>query len=203
MIPNEMRKELGLREGDDFLVLRFGDGDILLRPIRAGRQKGLFDALRALKGMKVEPEQGSDSRHQTLNYILDTNVVSEVLKASGRADVVAWVHDNQFQCFISAVTVGEIEKGIEQLPAGRKKRDLQTGFREFLPVYEDRVIAFDLSVARRWAKLAADLRRAGRQTSVLDSMIEATALQWSLLVVTRNASDFIWASTFNPWEPER
>jgi predicted nucleic acid-binding protein len=134
-----------------------------------------------------------------VNYLLDTNVVSEMMKNRADGSVLAWMDGNQDSCFVSSVTVAEIEKGIEMLPEGQRKRDLQKAFREFLPDFEDKVLSFDLRAARKWAKLAVELRRQGRQTPVMDSMIEATALLWKLVVVTRNTSDFIQAATLNPW----
>jgi AbrB family looped-hinge helix DNA binding protein len=57
VIPSDVRKQLGLREGDDFIVLTSPDGEILLKPIRHSRQKGLFQALRALQGLKLKPNK--------------------------------------------------------------------------------------------------------------------------------------------------
>ena len=57
VIPSEVRKQLGLREGDDFIVLTSRDRDILLRPLRRSRRKGLFHALRALKGLELKPNK--------------------------------------------------------------------------------------------------------------------------------------------------
>ena len=55
VIPSEVRKELGLREGDDFMVLTSRDGDIMLRPYRRGRRKNLLEALKAFKGLEIPP----------------------------------------------------------------------------------------------------------------------------------------------------
>ena len=134
-----------------------------------------------------------------MKYLLDTNVVSEVMRADGHAAVLEWVEENQDFSFISALTVAEIEKGVEQLPNGRRKQSLQEAFQQFLPIFEDRVLSFDLGVARVWAKLAAELRRQGRQTPMIDSMIEATAIQWDLTIATRDTPDFLQAATLNPW----
>lgn len=121
------------------------------------------------------------------------------MKKNGEVSVLLWLEHNQDACFLSTIAVAEIEKGIELLPAGLKKERLQEALHEFFPVFEQRILGFDLPVARRWAKLAAALQRQGRQTPVLDSMQEATALHWKLTIVTRNTSDFIQAQTFNPW----
>ncbi len=137
-----------------------------------------------------------------MRYLLDTNVVSEVMKPNADSLVLNWLEQNQADSFISVFTIAEIERGIEQLPSGRKAEFLRRAFANFLPIFTERVIGFDLPVARRWAKLSVDLRRRGRQMPVLDSMIEATALQWSLTVITRNERDFAQAATLNPWLPQ-
>jgi predicted nucleic acid-binding protein len=135
-----------------------------------------------------------------VSYLLDTNVVSEAMKKMPEPAVVSWLAQNQEHCFLSSITVAEIELGIELLPTGQKRERLQDSLRQFLPLLEERVLPFDVLVARQWAKLCAQLEREGRKTPVLDSMIEATALQWKLTAVTRNTSDFVQAETFNPWK---
>ena len=112
---------------------------------------------------------------------------------------MSWIEQNHEQCFLSSITVAEIQLGIELLPAGQKKERLQEALAQFLPLLDEHVLVFDLSVARRWATLCTQLERQGRKTPVLDSMIEATALHWNLTVVTRNTSDFVQAATLNPW----
>ncbi len=101
---------------------------------------------------------------------------------------------------MSAITVGEIEKGIALLPTGRKKSHLQEVFQVFAKATEDRTLSYDVVVARRWAVLTSTAQRKGRTLSVIDSMIEATALHWNLSVVTRNVSDFVEVPTLNPWK---
>jgi predicted nucleic acid-binding protein len=134
-----------------------------------------------------------------VGYLLDTNLVSEVMKPGPAASVVEWLGKNEGECFLSAVTVGEIERGIALLPKGRKRIRLHGAFQEFLLEIEERVLGFDLAVARRWAVLTGLAQRQGRMLPVLDSIIEATALHWDLTIVTRNVSDFIEATTFSPW----
>jgi len=76
---------------------------------------------------------------------------------------------------------------------------LQETFLDFLATNDDRILSFDLVVARRWAVLTGTARRKGRSLPVIDSMIEATALHWDLTLVARNVSDFVEARTLNPW----
>lgn len=134
-----------------------------------------------------------------VSYLLDTNAVSEIMKAAPQPSVLSWMVANQDNCFFSVITVGEIERGIELLAAGRKKHRLGLAFAELVETIEDKVLAFDRTVAHRWAALTSTWQRKGRTLPVLDSMIEATALRWDLTIVTRNTSDFVQAPTLNPW----
>ena len=134
-----------------------------------------------------------------MSYLLDTNAVSEMMKAAPQPSVLSWMVANQDNCFLSVITVGEIERGIESLAAGRKKHRLRLAFAELVEAIEDKVLAFDRTVAHQWAALTSTWQRKGRTLPVLDSMIEATALRWDLTIVTRNTSDFVQAPTLNPW----
>lgn len=134
-----------------------------------------------------------------MSFLLDTNAVSEMMKPVPAPSVLSWLEDHEEDCFVSAITVGEIERGLTLLPAGRKKSRLQHVYGEFSQAIEARILNFDAAVARRWAHLASSARRKGRTLSVLDSMIEATALQWDLSLVTRNVSDFFEVTTLDPW----
>ncbi len=136
-----------------------------------------------------------------MSFLLDTNTVSEVMKTKPNAAVLSWLQENEAECFLSAVTVGEIERGIALLPAGRKKSALLEAFRDFLQAVDDRILSFDVVVARRWANLAGNAQRKGRTPPVLDSLIEAIALHWDLTLVTRNLADFAEARTLDPWNP--
>jgi predicted nucleic acid-binding protein len=134
-----------------------------------------------------------------VTFLLDTNVVSEAMKKAPEPAVVSWFERNQDRSYISSVVIAEVELGIELLPDGTRKEKLNETWRQFLPLLEGRMLMFDLKVARKWAKLCAQLERQGRRPPILDSMIEAIALEWGMTVVTRNISDFIQAPTLNPW----
>jgi predicted nucleic acid-binding protein len=136
-----------------------------------------------------------------VSYLLDTNTVFEVMKPAPEASVMSWLEQYEGECFLCAITVGEIERGIALLQAGRKKSRLQEAFQDFLQSTEDRILSFDVVVARRWAALTGTAQRKGRTLPVLDSMIEATALHWDLTLVTRNVLDFTEARTLDPWKP--
>ena len=133
------------------------------------------------------------------NYLVDTNVLSEAMKSSPHPAVSAWLRDKRANCFLSAIVIAELEYGIELLPSGRKKVGLIKAFQTFVSVGAERILSFDLEVARHWALLRAKWQRQGQPLPVLDSMIEATALYWGLTIVTRNTGDFVEAPTLNPW----
>jgi toxin FitB len=134
-----------------------------------------------------------------VSFLLDTNVVSELMKPRPEPLVLAWAEPHEEACFLSALTVGEIERGIGLLPSGRKKDRLTAAFSAYLRIVGEQILSFDVAIARRWAALTVHSQRQGRRLSVLDSMIEATALHWNLTLVTRNINDFVEARTLNPW----
>lgn len=135
-----------------------------------------------------------------MNYLLDTNLLSELMKTDPKAGVVDWIRRHESVAFLSAITLGEIDRGIALLPAGRKKADLSRAFETLLEVLDGRILAFDHLVARRWALLTATAKRKGRNLTLMDSLIEATALEWGMTLVTRNTRDFFQVSVLNPWE---
>ncbi len=120
-------------------------------------------------------------------YLLDTNVISEVRKPKPHGAVLAWLASlPKHQVFLSAVTIGELQTGIEltrrQDPA---KADLIEAWVEMI-LFEYVVIPMDSDCFRQWAKFMSD--RSGDQTN--DAMIAATARVHGLTVVTRNVRDF-------------
>jgi toxin FitB len=134
-----------------------------------------------------------------VNFLLDTNTVSELMKLAPEESVLNWAVSNQETCFLSVISIGEMERGIELLAAGRKKQRLRIAFAELIEAMEDRILAFDRAVAHQWANLTGTWHRKGRTLPVLDSMIEATAIRWNLTIVTRNTRDFVEATTLDPW----
>ena len=134
-----------------------------------------------------------------MSFLLDTNTVSELSKERPDANVVAWVRANHRECFLSAVTIGELVKGVELLPESRKRRRLTRELRFLQEDYRDRILAYDELAAVEWGRLYAAAKKGSRLLSLEDSLIEAIALTHELAVVTHNVGDFFRVRTVNPW----
>ena len=119
-------------------------------------------------------------------YLIDTDVLSEIRKRNANAGVLAWMKGRRTSdLFVSVVSVGEIERGISLRQAGDPQfaASLAAWLDSVLVTYADRVLAFDLRVARRWGVLSAMV---GNHRP--DVMIAATALEHGLTVLTRNVA---------------
>lgn len=138
-----------------------------------------------------------------MRYLLDTNVVSEWTKPRPNPRVVAWLAQvDEDQVFLSVVTFAELRHGIERLPAGRRRRELDAWLRLELPQrFEDRIALIDGAVADEWGRLVAQREARGRPIQSMDGLIAATARVHALTLVTRNAQDFQLSvkSVLNPW----
>ena len=139
-----------------------------------------------------------------MNYLLDTCVLSELTKKEPRASVVNWVNSVREQtCFISVLTVGEIQKGISKLYESPKKQELQNWLnRDLQQRFEKRILELTVEILIEWGRILGNLEKGGVKLPVIDSLIAATALTNSLTVVTRNAQDIerFGATIFNPWK---
>ncbi len=135
--------------------------------------------------------------------LLDTNVISEPLRAAPDPRVVAWLDAQPLETlFMSVVTVAELRFGIARLPAGRR-RDGLIGQLEMqvLPSFAGRVLNFDLAATQRYAEAMAKAQAHGRTVGVADGFIAATAAANGMTVATRDTSPFaaMGLSVINPW----
>lgn len=109
---------------------------------------------------------------------------------------------NQGDCFISVLTVGEIARGVERLPASRRKSDLAAWLSALMTGFGDRILAVDVDVAQAWGHCSARSESKGVSLPAVDGLIAATAICHGLTVVTRDVAHFDAAGslTLNPWK---
>jgi hypothetical protein len=137
--------------------------------------------------------------------LLDTNVLSELLRAQPDPTVLAWfAAQDQHQLFVSAVTQAEMLLGARLLPAGRRRAQLQDAMDAlFRDDFAGRVLPFDAAAATTYAPVVAARRRAGRPISQFDAQIAAIAATRRAALATRNTADFEGCGIVlhNPWNP--
>lgn len=138
-----------------------------------------------------------------MKYLLDTNVISELISKQPDEKVIRWIDgiDDQL-VYLSVITIGEIQRGIEKLADGHRKRALRVWLKEDLLLrFEEKILDNDIPVIFTWGKLIAELESKGRPLPAIDSLIAATALHHDLHLVTRNEQDFAGTSlsVINPW----
>src|SRR5258708_3757560 len=112
-------------------------------------------------------------------FLIDTNVLSEYNRPGGPdSGVRHWLETTARELqHVSVITRAEIEKGIEHLPAGKRRVQLEQWFKQELEVwFSGRVLYVDRQVASRWASLVAQAVRVGRPLPTIDSLIAATDL---------------------------
>jgi predicted nucleic acid-binding protein len=138
-----------------------------------------------------------------LNFLLDTNVVSEWKKPLPDTGMIAWLSEvDEDRIFLSVVTLAELRHGIERLPHGHRRIQLDQWLKDDLPArFESRILPIDPMVADAWGLVVAMCAAAGRPISAMDAFVAATAQVHNLTLVTRNTSDFevAPASVVNPW----
>jgi len=139
-----------------------------------------------------------------MTYLLDTNVISELVTRQLNPRVIAWVDalDPQ-EIYLSVITIGELAKGIEKLPASTRKDTLLDWLdSDLLLRFSGRILSVDTATMRTWAMPTAQLERVGRPLPVIDSIIAALALQHRFILATRNSADFqdTGVDLVNPWQ---
>lgn len=137
-------------------------------------------------------------------YLLDTNVVSELMKARPARSVAEWILLTPEELMhLSVITIGEIRKGIDLLDEDEPRRaTLQSWLDRDLRVrFAGRLLPFDERVAERWGQIEAIAKRNRVTLPTIDAQLAATALQHGLTFVTRNTADvrLTGVPLFNPW----
>jgi toxin FitB len=138
-----------------------------------------------------------------VNYLLDTNAVSEWMSPRPDVGVVQWFDEvDEDRTHLSVLTLGELRKGVARLAGGRKRDRLDQWLRGDLPDrFAGRVLPVDSAVADEWGRLTAAAEDAARTVAAVDALIAATAKVYGLQVVTRNVAHFrhTGVEVVSPW----
>lgn len=136
--------------------------------------------------------------------LLDTNVISEPQRRQPHARVLEWIDAQALETlYLSVVTVAELRAGITLIPAGKRRDSLHENLeKRLLPMFANRVLAFDMACTKAYAELLAKSRAVGLAIETADAFIAAIALANGFAVATRDTRPFEAAgvSVINPWE---
>lgn len=139
-----------------------------------------------------------------MNFLLDTCVISELIKVQQNQTVIDWINScTEDSLFLSSLTIGEIQKGISKLSTSKKKNTLQNWLdKNLFARFNRRILPIDSLVAQKWGEILAVSKKNGFKLPAIDSLIAATAIVNNLTLVTRNTKDMVQSgvSLYNPWE---
>ena len=134
--------------------------------------------------------------------VLDTNVVSELMRPSPAPEVLRWVEDQPVADIVTTVvTLAEIDYGIARLPHGQRRTELESAWALLADTWSEQILPFDRAAARRYGPLVAARDGRGRPIDVLDAQIACITLAASATLATRNVADFeeTGVRVVNPW----
>jgi toxin FitB len=136
--------------------------------------------------------------------VLDTNLVSELMRQAPEPDVVGWVDSLPVSdVLVTAVTAAELLYGVARLPDGRRRRELWMKVEALLTEdFHDRILPFNASSASHYADIVAARERVGLQIGMADGQIAAICRNWNAGLATRNVTDFVdtGIELINPWD---
>ena len=139
-----------------------------------------------------------------MNYLLDTCVISEIIKPEPNQKVIGWIAEQSEQhLFLSVIVLGEIQKGISKLSSSKKKAALQLWLQNDLQErFNGRIVPINEDVALNWGIIQASAEQQGKIIPSIDGLIAATAVAYKMTVVTRNVQDMAASGVqlLNPWE---
>lgn len=128
-----------------------------------------------------------------MSYLLDTCVISELVKRKPNAQLKSWFNNQvQSQLFLSAITIAEIKKGIYKIKATQPERalKLQSWLYAIENSFSQRILPVTDEVLEQWAMLSALAENQGNTIAVMDGLIGATTYCYDLTLITRNVNDF-------------
>jgi predicted nucleic acid-binding protein len=124
--------------------------------------------------------------------LVDTNVISEPLRKTPKASVIAWMDAQPLETlYLSAITVAALRFGVASLPDGKRRDALHEGLEtRVLPLFAGRVLAFDLAASQAYAQLMVKAREGGLAIGTADGYIAATAAANGMMIATRDTAPF-------------
>lgn len=137
-----------------------------------------------------------------MSYLVDTNVLSEATRPTPDPSVLGWLQQNEHELFISVITAGELQRGVDLYPLSRKRKSLEEWLENLLAAFEGRILPISETVAREWGHYYSAQQKSGRKPPSLDSLVAATAKVHQLTIVSRNAEDFPDLRVVNPWSKQ-
>ena len=136
-------------------------------------------------------------------YLIDTNVISELIRPVPERLVELWFQKaDPASLFGSVVTWGEIRLGVENMPASRRRTEIEMWLATGLPEwFGANLLPVTKEIADQWGRITARARQSGITIATADGLIAATALEHGLTLVTRNVKDFVrlGVTFFDPW----
>jgi tRNA(fMet)-specific endonuclease VapC len=139
-----------------------------------------------------------------MNYLLDSNVISELISKQPNKKVVEWLDRlDPNTIYLSVITIGEIRKGIEKLPPSKRRDKVKEWLEaDLLLRFQGRILEITTEVMLIWGELTGRLENEGRRVTAIDSLIASIALQGNYHLVTRNEHDFqhTGVKIINPWK---
>ena len=137
-----------------------------------------------------------------MNFLLDTNAVSEWVKPRPNPGVIRWMESaDEDRVFLSVISLAELRYGVERIPPGARRARLDQWLRDELPLrFEGRILSVNDKIAEAWGRTVSRSEAMGHPIGAMDAFLSATAEVHRLTLVTRNVSDFpLLKSLVNPW----
>ncbi|HEX3626827.1 MAG TPA: type II toxin-antitoxin system VapC family toxin [Verrucomicrobiae bacterium] len=135
-------------------------------------------------------------------YVADTDLICELRQKTPNPKVLQWLREHDHELLLTAITIGEIKKGVELYPDGRKKKELSEWLEGLLQDFDGSILEYSRDEALVWGALYAKAQIAGRKPPAFDSLNAAVAMRHGLTLVTRNEKDYAGTGVkvFNPWK---
>jgi toxin FitB len=138
-----------------------------------------------------------------VNYLLDTCVISELIKRNAERRVLAWIESvPEERLHLSVLTLGELHRGIARLEAGERRRRLEKWLSDDVRLrFEGRIVTLDEETLALWGRITGAGGRRGRSWPLMDSLMAASAIARHMTLVTRNLADVkdMGVTLFDPW----